>query len=453
MKQKFAALILLTMIVGASGFLYLESMRERDRDLANTQHEDDESQPKEIEQVEESEPQPGEESESEASESQAEEIEQTEESESQPEEDKETEEGAEPQPEEDDVAPEEPGAQNIYSIDDFEFTTLPAPEEYIAFVSPLGWLGASTRTSPDIAHPLADERHHVFFHSNFTEGIPIYAPGSGFIEWASISPSREWGFTIIVNETLSYYMDHIGYLNSTLQDQLMEIGFYVPDQIYVARRVRVDAGQVIGYSNATGYFDWGIVDEGVVDGIANRSHYSWKRHMHGVSAYDYASDELKALLEEYYGLWDYRENRRSLQVGGPIGGRVRNDINGTLQGIWFYDHESDANWGKKIALFSPYSLNRSNYQIRLSIPEISVYGNWMNMVLGSTGNLNLKPHLVTVETGICGYTLHFETHSGEGGLLLVQLIDDFHIRLETFEEVDSMPETPEFTENSVVLHR
>jgi len=172
-KQKFAALILLTMIVGASGFLYLESMRERDRDLANTQHEDDESQPKEIEQVEESEPQPGEESESEASESQAEEIEQAEESESQPEEDKETEEGAEPKPEEDDVAPEEPGAQNIYSIDDFEFTTLPAPEEYIAFVSPLGWLGASTRTSPDIAHPLADERHHVFFHSNFTEGIPI----------------------------------------------------------------------------------------------------------------------------------------------------------------------------------------------------------------------------------------------------------------------------------------
>ncbi len=293
----------------------------------------------------------------------------------------------------------------------------------------------------------------MFFHDNFTEGIPIYAPGSGFIEWASISPSREWGFTIIVNETLSYYMDHIGYLNSTLHEQLMEIGFYVPDQIYVSRGVRIDAGQVIGYTNATGYFDWGVVDEGIIDGIANRSHYSWKRHMHGVSAYEYASDELKALLVEYYGLWDYRENRRSLQVGDPIGGRVRNDINGTLQGIWFFNHESDAYWGKKLALFSPYSLNRTNYQIRLSIPEISIYGNWQNMVLGSTGNLNLKPHLVTLETGIVGYTLHFNTHSGEGGLLLVQLIDDFHIRLETFEGVDSMPETPEFTEKSVVLHR
>jgi hypothetical protein len=42
---------------------------------------------------------------------------------------------------------------------------------------------------------------------------------------------------------------------------------------------------------------------------------------------------------------------------------------------------------------------------------------------------------------------------GEEGLLLVQLIDDFHIRLETCEGVFSMPENPEFTENSVVLYR
>ncbi len=98
-KQKFVALILLMMIVGASGFLYLESMRERDRDLAITEHEDDESQPEDIEQVEESEPQP-----------------------------EEAEEDAESQPEEDDVAPEEElGDQNTRSIDDFEFTARPAP--------------------------------------------------------------------------------------------------------------------------------------------------------------------------------------------------------------------------------------------------------------------------------------------------------------------------------------
>lgn len=42
---------------------------------------------------------------------------------------------------------------------------------------------------------------------------------------------------------------------------------------------------------------------------------------------------------------------------------------------------------------------------------------------------------------------------GEEGLLLVQLIDDFHLRLETFEGVYSMPENPEVTENSVILYR
>jgi hypothetical protein len=428
-KPKLVALISLTILLGASGFLYFKATRDRDQDLDHAQHEDDvELQPGEIEEAEEeTEPEPGE--------------------------DEEAEEETEPQPEEDDGTPEEPETQIKLSIDNFEFTALPTLEGYVASITPLGWLGASTRTSPDIAHPLADERHHVFFHGNFTEGIPIFAPGSGFIEWASISPSREWGFTIIVNETLSYYLDHVGYLNSTLLDRLMQLGFYSPDQIYVNKRIRIDAGQMIGYTNKTGYFDWGVVDEGVVDGIANRSHYTWMRHMHGVSAYEYASDELKALLEKYYGLWNQRQNRRYQQVGDPIGGRVRNDVNGTLQGVWFYDHEHDDAWGKKIALFSPYSMNRSNYQIRLSIPEISVYGNWQNLILGSTGDLNIKPHLVDMETGIVGYTLGGDISSGDEGLLLVQLIDDSHIRLETFEGVYTMPEAPEFTEESVVLYR
>lgn len=415
MKRRFMVIISLIILLGASGFLYFKAMRDRDQDRDYAQHEDDVT------------PQPGE-------------IE-------------EAEEETESESEEDGLKTGEPQTEVKLSIDDFEFTVLPTPEGYIGSITPLGWLGASTRTSPDVAHPLANERHHIIFNGNFTKGIPIYAPGSGFIEWASVSPSREWGFTIIVNETLSYYLDHIGYLNSTLLDWLMQLGFYSPNQIYVNKRIRIDAGQVIGFTNTTNFFDWGVVDEGAVDGIANRSHYTWKRHLHGASAYGYTSDELKALLEKYYGLWDQGRNRRHRQVGEPIGGSVRNDINGTLQGVWFYDHEHDEAWGKKIALFSPYSMNRSNYQIRLSIPEISVYGNWQNLTLVSTGNLNLKPYLVNTETGIVGYTLDGDFSSGDDGLLLVQLIDDSHIRLETFEGLNSMPEAPEFTEKSVILYR
>ena len=141
-------------------------------------------------------------------------------------------------------------------------------------------------------------------------------------------------------------------------------------------------------------------------------------------------------------------------IGGePIGGSVRNDVNGTLQGIWFYDPEIDEAWGGKIALFTPYSMNRHNFQIRLSIPEVSIYGNWMNVTLEESGDLNLKPHRVTVDSGIVGYILNREGDSGETGLLLVQLIDDFHLRFETFNGVFSMPKSPEFTENSVILYR
>jgi hypothetical protein len=355
------------------------------------------------------------------------------------------------EPEEEEGQPEP--SQTAPYIEGFEFTALPTLGEYIGSITPLGWLGASTRERPDIPHPLSNERHHIFFNDGFTEGIPIFAPGSGLIEWASVSPLGEWGFTVVVNETLSFYLDHIGYLNATLLGQLMELDFYVPNQIYVNRGIRVYAGQVVGYTNTTDFFDWGVVDEGVVDGIANRSHYTWRRHMHGVSAYGYASEELKEQLEEFYGLWNPGRGGLYRQVGEPIGGRVRNDVNGTLQGIWFYDHEVDEAWGQKIALFTPYSMNRHNYQIRLSIPEVSIYGNWMNVTLEESGDLNLKPHLVTVDKGIVGYVLNGDRDSGEEGLLLVQLIDDFHLRFETFKGVFSMPEFPEFTENSVILYR
>ena len=185
--------------------------------------------------------------------------------------------------------------------------------------------------------------------------------------------------------------------------------------------------------------------------------FEWRIHQMGEKGVPITGDSLNALyldlLKKYYGLWNERQNRRYQQVGEPLGGRVRNDINGTLQGIWFFDHVHDGTWGKKVALFSPYSMNRSNYQMRLSIPEISVYGNWQNMILGSTGNQNLKPHLVNTQTGIVGYTTDWDINTGEEGLLLVQLIDDFHIKLETFEGVYSMPETPEFTEKAVILYR
>jgi hypothetical protein len=340
-------------------------------------------------------------------------------------------------------------------IVDFEYTVLPAPEEYVGSITPLGWLGASVREHPDVPHPLANERHHIFFNDGFTSGIEIYAPGPGYVEWASISPLNEWGFTIIVDEDLSYYLDHIGYLNSTLEGQIRELGPYDegdPTKFYVNRRIKVNAGQVIGYTNNTHFFDWGTVDRSVIDGISNRSHYSWERHIYGVSAYGYSSDPLKALLERFYGIW-HPTRQLIPQVGGPIGGSVRNDVNGTLQGIWFYDHENDDTWGKKIAMFSPYCLNHSNYQIRLSIPEVSIYGNWQNITMNQSGDLNLRPDLVTESSGIVGYLVGRNLGVGEEGLILVQMIDDFHIRLETFEGVNEMPEHPNFTEDSVVLYR
>jgi len=54
-----------------------------------------------------------------------------------------TEEETEPQHEEDNVTPREPETHTRFSIDDYEFTALPAPEEYVASITPLGWLGSS----------------------------------------------------------------------------------------------------------------------------------------------------------------------------------------------------------------------------------------------------------------------------------------------------------------------
>ena len=363
---------------------------------------------------------------------------------------------ASPAGQDENVNPEDIQEDTPFITASFEYTVLPTSEEYIGAITPLGWIGASTRSRPDLAHPLGDERHHVFFNERFSEGIEIRAPCSGYVEWTSLSHLHEWGFTIHVDEMRSYYMDHIGYLNSTLKSQLTEIHDFDesgPVNAYINRRVKVKAGQVIGYSNTTRYFDWGTVDKSRIDGISNRSHYTWERQVYGVPAYDYASHSLKPEIRSLYGIWNDQANVSHPQVDGVIGGSVRNDINGTLQGIWFYAHIYDDTWGQKIAMFSPYCLNHSNYQIRLSIPELSIYGNWQNITVNSASNLDRKPRLVNQNSGIVGYLVNRSMGVGEEGLILVQVIDDHHIRLETFEGASTMPDTPEFTEKSVILYR
>ena len=60
---------------------------------------------------------------------------------------------------------------------------------------------------------------------------------------------------------------------------------------------------------------------------------------------------------------------------------------------------------------------------------------------------------LVVLVGVVGCLLDGSFGVGEESLLLVQLIDDFHLKIEAFEGVNSMLEAPEFTEKSVTLYR
>ncbi|MBI4789656.1 MAG: hypothetical protein HY782_21715 [Chloroflexi bacterium] len=221
------------------------------------------------------------------------------------------------------------------------FTTMPmALDEFLAF-RPLGW------TSPPI---------HVFpaKHSNFALARPgetpptraVYFPGDLWVteinstEYVGLNKTG-YGLTFYPCREFKSYFGHLSGVSDKILAQLKtsdvqckppyETGGTPVKACSKITLLRVNAGELAGYSGDAAGVDFGAVDYRIPPlGFANPNHYM-KEMLHYVSPVGYFTSEVKAQFETKLASYD----GTALRTAEPKVGLYMQDIPGTAQGNWF----------------------------------------------------------------------------------------------------------------------
>jgi hypothetical protein len=174
----------------------------------------------------------------------------------------------------------------------------------------------------------------------------------------------------------------------------------------------------LGYcKTARGAFDLGVVDYNIVNDFIVPDRYLEKT-LHCANPYLYFTDSVRNIL--------YTKNRRTKE---PRGGKINYDIDEKLSGNWFLE-------GTEIDILNATYLYE-DYQLTFA------YNMWDpdEILIAAGGTLSLAPFYsgvvgnnpdhkdISVATGLVKYGLTSHVNSGT---LLVQLLEDRKIKVETF---------------------
>ena len=284
------------------------------------------------------------------------------------------------------------------------FTFSPIDVSNIKFNYSLGWINPPAHIIPT---------DHVYIHYNnpsTTAGLPLIAPGGGLVQKILIVPNlsvNECKVWIQMNPLFTYYLDHV-LLNNTIKEG-----------------VAIKAGQVIGTTGLGDSFDLGVIDSTVTIPFANPARHGWQT-IHCGKPYSYFTEPLRSQM---YALVD--------REGSEKDGWVNVDVPKTLSGNWFLDgptfYTDGGDWDKELA-FAYDIQHPSKVQIALG-GVIGPAGKWYPQI-GA-----LLPSQVTVSTGKVAYQLWSldpvtqAINTEQKGLMIVQMIDDTHIKVEMFADV------------------
>ncbi|MFH1542819.1 MAG: hypothetical protein ABIE84_07025 [bacterium] len=343
---------------------------------------------------------------------------------------------------------------------DIIFIQLPFDVNNVGAVSPLGYLAAYSRSNPSPAHMYGQSRHLVW---NKVLGVSyeVYAPATA--EVVTYRKYYDYGF-YFGNSDCQYFLDHIGSLAPSFEALLVAHieGEAIEESspfLQVDTPFSVPAGMLIGYTGAQIYgdsyyssFDWGFLAYTSPEGIVSLESYPSVIYRYARSVYDYSSDDVKEQLRDLAGRWLAETEDFISREGEPPLGAFGCDVVGTLQGVWFYDKVVDPDWGQKIAVFSPYYLNSANLQIGLHIPDIDMFGAYYDIVPSEVGREDRCFANVTTNEGIVGYVLQ-SSYGWDDGLLLVQMVDEDTLKLETRKDILTMPSSPSFSASAILLTR
>jgi hypothetical protein len=344
-------------------------------------------------------------------------------------------------------------------------TASPMNLEDIGLIEPLGIMVGGHVTPID----------HAYFQPIIFRSPPdsynVYSPMDGNIVMVGIEHdpiSRPDKITVVIEGSCTFYVWYI--LLTSLTPEIMAQAMPEPD-VFPSIRIPVKAGDLIGYIGGR-TLDFSIINtELTLPGFSMPEHYNepWKIHVD--DPFKYFDEPLRSQLLEL-----------DLRTAEPRGGKIDYDIDGRLIGNWFvegtngYSGLRDSNgqedplhpYSSTHLAFAPDALDPSVFTVSIGslLPdESNQFG-----VLGNAPD----PAQVSVQTGLVVYELvqiHYADVNGQvGGLdhfiaglhrqdntqvrgtVLVQLIDDRHLRFELFMR-KTAAQVDGFTDAAVIYER
>lgn len=276
------------------------------------------------------------------------------------------------------------------------FNYSPIDKTKIDFILSLGWIQPSGHTIP------TDHIYFWFKHQSNDQMLPVYAPGGGVINQillvpvANIPECKVW---IKMNDNFMYYLDHI-----VLYDSLKT-------------GTVIKAGQNIGTTGLGASIDLGAIDYSITVDFANPKRYN-DQQLHCGKPLTYFADSLKSFL---YSKVD--------REGDDKDGWVNVDVKGRLVGNWFLDGptfytDGPAGWDKELSF--AYDIQHPT-KVQVSIGgTLGLTGKW------TIPNDAPRPADVSISNGKIVYRLLYLDGNTQVGLMLVQMLDADHIKVEVF---------------------
>jgi hypothetical protein len=198
----------------------------------------------------------------------------------------------------------------------------------------------------------------------------------------------------------------------------------------------IKAGQDIGTTGLGVSIDMGAIDSTVTLNFANPKRY-YSEEIHCGKPLTYFADSLKPFL---YSKVD--------REGDDKDGKIDLDINGRLVGNWFLDgpifyKDGPNGWEKELSF--AYDIQHP-YKVQVSIGG----------TLGLTGKWTITkdailPADVSVANGKVAYQLLYLEGLTQAGLMIVQMIDATHIKVQVFPNSQALD--AEFDSNALMYAR
>ncbi|MEN9686311.1 MAG: hypothetical protein RLZZ28_2097 [Bacteroidota bacterium] len=300
------------------------------------------------------------------------------------------------------------------------FTYSPIEISKINFLLSLGWIQPVGHTIP------TDHVYFWFNKPNTVLPLPVFALANGKIEKilsVPVNGVNECKIWFRMNEKFSYYLDHI-----------------VPGS-GITEGVTVKAGQQIGSTGIGNSIDLGAIDETItLSGYANPARYAGEELYCG-KPFTYFTPSLQNQL---YPLVD--------REGTDKDGRIDIDIPGKLVGNWFVDDpvfytDGPSGWDKELSF--AFDIQKP------AVVLVSIGG-----TIGMVGKWTIQPGAplpsqVSIASGKIAYPLYsaggIAADPNQRGLMIVQMIDEKHIKVETFP--DSKAADAAFDANAKIYAR